>query len=234
MKIPTVIHESNASPGLSAKLLSKKCDRVLLNLQGSEKEFKNLSNVKIVGNPVREEFFCISKDDARKRLGISHKDILISSFGGSGGSQRLNEVILEVMKNHSSKNSRIAHIHSCGRKYFDSIQKEYPEFALGKFGCIVKPYVDDMAALMSASDIVISRCGAMTLSEISMSSPSRELMLYMKRWKACDSRSVRNRSIRPIANKLITYIRSHAISPVSPVMRLSTTSTQEPVPLPIL
>ena len=166
LKIPTLIHESNACPGLVTKMLSKRCTRVLLNLSGSEKEFKKQDNIRIVGNPVREKFLTANREAARKKLGISKKELLIASFGGSGGSEKLNEAIINVMKNHSEKNKHLRHIHSCGRKYFSDIKNKYPELTLGKNGCVIKPYIDDMATLISAADIIVSRCGAMTLGEI--------------------------------------------------------------------
>ena len=166
LKIPTVIHESNACPGLVTKLLSKKCNKVLLNFEGSEKEFKRKDNIKIVGNPVREKFLTENKFEVRKRLGIGKGDFLISSFGGSGGSEKINEVIIEFMQEHSSKNKKIRHIHSCGNKYFPEIDTQYPELTRGKSGCVILPYIDNMSEVILASDIVISRCGAMTISEI--------------------------------------------------------------------
>jgi len=166
LKIPTVIHESNACPGLVTKLLSKKCDKVLLNLSGSEKEFKKQDNLKNVGNPVREDFLKADRESSRKKLGISRKELFIASFGGSGGSRKLNEVIIDVMKNHSSKNRSIRHLHSCGRKYYGEIKDKYPDLVLGKDGCEIKPFVEDMASVMAASDVIISRCGAMALCEI--------------------------------------------------------------------
>lgn len=166
MKIPTVIHESNACPGLVTKLLAPKCSRVLLNLKGSEKEFKNKKNIRIVGNPVREDFFINDKATARKKLGISHNEFLISSFGGSGGSEKINNTIIALMNTHSSKSKKIRHIHSCGIKYYDKIKKEYPSLTSGKNGCVIKPYIYDISNVILASDIIISRCGAMTLAEI--------------------------------------------------------------------
>ena len=169
MNIPTVIHESNACPGLVTKLLSSKCDKVLLNLKGSEKEFKRQDNIKIVGNPVRDEFLNLDKLSARKKLGISQNEFLISSFGGSGGSERINEAVISLMKTHSSKTKNIRHIHSCGNKYYDKIKNQHPEFITGKNGCIIKPYIYDTPSVIVASDIIISRCGAMTIAEISAS-----------------------------------------------------------------
>lgn len=165
--IPTVIHESNACPGLVTKVLASKCDKVLLNFKGSEKEFKRQDNIKIVGNPVREDFLNTDKITARKKLGISPTEFLISSFGGSGGSQKINEAVISLMKSHSSKNKNIRHIHSCGNKYYEEIKNKYPELISGKGGCIIKPYIYDIPSVIVASDIIISRCGAMTLAEIS-------------------------------------------------------------------
>lgn len=167
MKIPTVIHESNAAPGLVTKILAPKCTKVLLNLKGAEKEFKNKSNIKVVGNPVREDFLIYNKASARKKLGIAQNEFLISSFGGSGGSEKINNSIISLMNSHSSKSKKIRHIHSCGIKYYEKIKKDYPNLVSAKNGCIIKPYIYDISNVILASDIIITRCGAMTLSEIS-------------------------------------------------------------------
>ncbi len=167
LNIPTVIHESNAAPGLVTKLLAPKCDRLLLNLPGTEKEFKKKKNVKIVGNPVRDEFLTLSKADARKRLGISGKEFLIVSFGGSGGARTMNDAAIALMRSHSANNRSIRHIHGCGNKYEKELKRDFPEFFRGKNGCIIKPYIDDMPTVIRAADAVISRCGAMTIAELS-------------------------------------------------------------------
>ena len=167
MSIPTVIHESNASPGLVTKLLAPKCDKLLLNLKGAENEFKKLKNVKIVGNPVRKEFLTLSRKAARKKLGVSEKEFLIVSFGGSGGSKILNQSVIALMNSHCLKNKNIRHVHGCGNKYENELRKSFPELFRGKDGCIIKPYIDDIPTLISGADAVISRCGAMTLAELS-------------------------------------------------------------------
>ena len=176
MKIPTLIHESNACPGLVTKLLAPKCTRVLLNLKGSESEFKNKHNIKIVGNPIREDFMISNKSSARRKLGISQNDFLISSFGGSGGSEKINDAVISLMNSHSSKSKRIRHIHSCGLKYYSKIKNDYPHLVSGKNGCIIKPYIYDISNVILASDLIISRCGAMTLTEICASGSSAILI----------------------------------------------------------
>ena len=167
MKIPTVIHESNACPGLVTKLLAPKCDKVLLNFSVAKNELKRCKNVKTVGNPIRREFLTLTKSAARKKLGISQKSFLIVSFGGSGGSMKINDAVISLMSSHSAKNKHIIHVHGCGNKYHTELKKDYPQFFKGKDGCIITPYIDDMPTLIRAADAVISRCGAMTISELS-------------------------------------------------------------------
>ena len=169
LSIPTVIHESNATPGLVTKLLYKKCDKVLLNYPGSDKFFGNNKNVLVVGTPVKEAFIKTERETARKKLGIKKDEILIASFGGSGGSSKMNDTIIEILKNHSSTTNGIKHIHACGKKYYFEIAKQYPELVKKGKSTKIVDYIENMPEVISASDIVITRCGAVTLSEISAS-----------------------------------------------------------------
>ncbi len=162
LKIPTAIHESNAVPGLVTRLLSKKSTRVMLNLKESAKYLKNRDNVITVGNPICEEFFTTSRDAARRSLKIPKDDIYIVSFGGSGGAERMNDVILSVMRDYSSKNTNIRHTHGCGAKYYERYKASFRNGM-----CKTLSYIENMHEQLHAADIVICRCGAMTLSEIS-------------------------------------------------------------------
>lgn len=167
MKIPTAMHESNAIAGFATKLLSKKCTRVFLGFNGSEKEFKKKDNLTVSGNPVSDKFIYTDRREARKSLGIRDNEILISSFGGSGGSSRINNAVMNLMKKNCKRENRIVHIHISGKKYFDELTGRYEKFLKENRNCNVEAFTDNMPELLSASDIVISRCGAMTLSEIS-------------------------------------------------------------------
>lgn len=165
-KIPTVLHESNAYPGLSTRLLAKKCDLVLLNFEWAAKHLKNKSNIRVVGNPLRKTFNDESRFSARKKLGISDSDILIVSFGGSLGSERMNNIIAEMMSRHSAVTPRIRHFHATGRIYYTKFAESYPSLARGVGGCKLLPYIDNMPLMLKAADIAITRSGAMTLSEL--------------------------------------------------------------------
>lgn len=165
MKIPTAIHESNYAPGLTTKLLAKKCNVVFLNNDETKKFLPSEVNTIETGTPLLQSFLQNDRVKARQKLGIAEKDIFIASFGGSIGSEKMNETILEVMKKYSSKEKGIRHLHATGQQHFESIKKNYSPNE--KSGCEIVPYIHNMSTVLHAADIVITRCGAVTLSELS-------------------------------------------------------------------
>ncbi len=168
-RIKTAIHESNSEPGLVTRLLSPKCDAVLINLAGTEERLRKFKSLYVIGNPMRRGFESRSKSECRGELGLNKNEVLIVSFGGSLGSKRLNDVVTEVMKNYSVKNTRVRHIHSTGRRYYPEYLEKYPELCRGIGKCKILPYIENMPTLLRAADIAITRCGAITLSELSKS-----------------------------------------------------------------
>ena len=162
MGIPIAIHESNIVPGLTTKLLSKKCDLIFLNQEEAKKHLSKKVKTKTVGNPLRQSFVKTTRKEAREKLKIAENEIMILSFGGSIGAERLNDVIVDVIKKYSSTDKKIKHIHAVGKRYYEKIKTEKNDYN----GCKILPYIDDMATYMKASDIVICRCGSMTLSEV--------------------------------------------------------------------
>jgi len=160
--VPTAIHESNASPGLVTRLLSKHCDAVLLNTPQTKEKLKNAKRIITVGNPISPEIYRTSRATARGALGLSCRDIFILSFGGSGGAAALNSAVLELMSKVSSKVPNVRHLHATGKAYYESLctaAEKYPS-------CKIIPYIENMPIYLRAADIVISRCGAMTISEL--------------------------------------------------------------------
>lgn len=166
LKIPTVLHESNFSPGLATKALASKCSKVMLHFAQSEEHFKRKDNLVTVGNPIPEAFRSITREEARKKLGLSSNDFFILSFGGSIGAERINQSIISLMNGYSSKKNNVKHLHASGKRYFEQIKTENPLLIKGHNGCKIVPFINEMPLYMKAADTVISRCGAMTLSEI--------------------------------------------------------------------
>lgn len=169
MKIPTYLHESNAYPGLVTRLLSPKCKKVFLNVKATAAHLKRGDNIAVVGNPVEERFYKTERKYARALLGIRNNEFLITSYAGSGGAEKINGVIFEFIKEYSSKMPKIKHIHATGKKYFEENKDIYSQFKNGKNGIYIKPYIDDLHIALNAADLVIARCGAMTLTELAAS-----------------------------------------------------------------
>ncbi len=168
MGIPTLLHEANATPGFAVKRLCGKVDTVLTNFERTAELLGKDQYSKAVGMPMRGEFENVSREDARKKLGISDScRCVILSFGGSLGAPKVNEASLEIMKNISSVRSDVCHYHSSGSREYDNMLAAYKE--LGLEGCEnieLAPYIYDMSIKMAAADIVICRAGAMTLAEL--------------------------------------------------------------------
>ena len=166
LKIPTVIHESNAVAGLSTRLVATKCNRVFLNFDGCRETLKPHCNIITVGNPIRREFFELSRAEARSRLNIPSNAFSVISFGGSLGAESLSDACIFLMKEYSNKIPTVHHIHAVGRRHYEKIKKLYPEFCNNRGRVKIVPYIEDMPIRLKASDVVICRSGAMTVSEL--------------------------------------------------------------------
>ncbi len=163
LKIPTVLHESNASFGLTTRLMAKKCDILMLGANVKTK----YKNTVYTGNPVSENFGKLSKSEAKAKLGLKRTDKLILSVGGSIGAEKLNEAVIDFMYRYAYNAPRLYHIHSAGKRYYDGINKEHPDLCKEDGKIKIIPFIYDMPTYLSAADIVICRCGAMTLAEVS-------------------------------------------------------------------
>ncbi len=174
--IPCALHEANAVPGFAVKMLKDKADVVFVNFKetgkylGSEK-----AQVIHTGMPINSLFRTMTRDEARKKLGVEGKyKYTILSFGGSLGAAHLNEAVVEFMDRYVSKHPEICHIHSAGSRNNEGAFKAFKEKGLEKYpNCKLVEYIYDMPEQMLASDIVICRSGASTLAELaSIGKPS--------------------------------------------------------------
>jgi UDP-N-acetylglucosamine--N-acetylmuramyl-(pentapeptide) pyrophosphoryl-undecaprenol N-acetylglucosamine transferase len=113
MKIKTLIHEQNAFPGVTTRLLAKNADAVCLASKASEKYFENKKNLHFTGNPVRESIIRTNKSEARKALGIKNQ-LVILSFGGSLGAKIINQDAFDIIEWCKHKKDVLL-IHSTGK-----------------------------------------------------------------------------------------------------------------------
>lgn len=167
MKIKTAIHEQNAFPGVTNRILAKKVDMVFLADGAAKDRMPGDFKFEIVGNPVRESIVMKSKTEARKELGLDD-GFCILSCGGSLGADTINRLAADLMGWHC-REGKINHIHGYGRNGKIKFPKLLRErgIELKKYPRIrANEYIDNMASCLAAADLVIVRAGAMTISEI--------------------------------------------------------------------
>ena len=165
--IPTAVHESNAVPGLTTKLLAERVDRVMVGFADSKGAYHHPEKVEVTGTPVRGEFASYSKALAKKELGLDPNEPLVVSVWGSLGAAHMNKVMGELITLLDARRE-FRLIHSAGSMYFDGFMEKLeaamPDFA--KFGADVRKYIYDMPRVMAAADLILCRAGASTLSEL--------------------------------------------------------------------
>lgn len=166
--IPTALHESNAVPGMTVKLLEKHLDLLFINFEESKQYLKHPALAVRVGNPLRSAI--CPNANARENLGISHKyRYFLLSCGGSMGAEPINLCMLQLMKQYISHHPEILHIHASGSLEYEATKKLFMEEGLDQFSNIqLKEYIYDMPLQMAAADLVINRAGSITLSELAL------------------------------------------------------------------
>ncbi len=177
--VPTLIHESNALPGLTVRMLEECVSGVLLNFADSAKRLKHPEKAVVTGNPMRVGFSTVDRESARRELGLSNDDKLILSFGGSLGAVALNNACVEMMADYVQKTENIYHIHATGENNYDACKEKLDALVSAPTDRIrLERYIHNMPTLMSAADVVISRAGAMTVSELSLVGRASILVPY--------------------------------------------------------
>ena len=162
--IKTAIHEQNAYPGITTKMLAPNVDAVMLAMPEAKKYLKLNKAPHITGNPVRQELLRITRDQARQKLGIDSDVPVILSFGGSLGAMRVNEAVAGLIKWHMSS-EKIYHIHATGKSGYNGFIEKFNDTELSD-KVDIREYISDMDICMAAADLVICRAGAITLSEL--------------------------------------------------------------------
>lgn len=167
MKITTAIHEQNAFPGLTTRLLASRVDAVMISFEASRKYFQASKRVELTGNPIREEIIFQKKDKCKRELGMTDKPLVLS-FGGSLGARVMNENLISFIM-QTCKDNKFYHVHATGERGYLWVPTKLKEagFEEEKYPQIqVLKYIYNMPQVLAAADVVICRAGAITLSEI--------------------------------------------------------------------
>ncbi|MEG0876114.1 MAG: undecaprenyldiphospho-muramoylpentapeptide beta-N-acetylglucosaminyltransferase [Oscillospiraceae bacterium] len=168
--IPTLVHESNAVPGLTTKMLGSTADKILVGFEESRQYYKHSERVIVTGTPVREDFCHTNKKAAREALGLDPEKPLVVSVWGSLGAAFMNKTMVGFIEK-ALGNPFFGLIHAAGKSGYGAMlsemEKEGIKDATAR-GMEVREYIYDMPLVMAAADLVVCRSGASTLSELAV------------------------------------------------------------------
>ena len=167
--IPTAIHESNAIPGLTTRLLELHADLIMVGFEECRKNYRHPEKVLVTGTPVRGDFFTYTKKEAKQKLGMDDGRSVIVSFWGSLGASEMNRQTARFLALEAAEGRPFHHIHAAGVVGSRQMTAHLADAGvdLSKTPELeVREYIHDMGTLMRAADLVICRAGASTISEL--------------------------------------------------------------------
>ena len=166
--VPTVVHESNALPGLTTKLAASVATKVLVCFEESVKHYKRPELVEVVGMPVRQEFITTGKTEAKQELGLENCQVVVSAFG-SQGAKVMNENMAGIFPLEQEDGFPFHHIHAVGSFGWGWMPEKVKENGVDYENCPsidMREYIYNMPTVMAAADVVIGRAGSATCNEI--------------------------------------------------------------------
>lgn len=172
LRIPTMLHESNAYPGLAVRILQKKTDTIMVGFEEARKYLTKSKKIVYTGNPTKIKPMALSSNDKLKikqYLGINNNLPLVLVFGGSQGAKAINDTIVKILKGHMNKNYQI--VCSAGQEQYNVVAEELKRNGMDiekLENAKILPYIYNMAEVMYSSDLVVARSGAMTLTELAL------------------------------------------------------------------
>lgn len=158
--IPSLIQEQNSYPGITNKLLSKKVNTICVAYEGLE-EFFPKDKIKLTGNPIRKDLIEVKSKhiEGKDAFKLIHSKHTLLVLGGSLGARRINQLIEEHLETFKAQNVQV--IWQCGKLYYNQY-KQYSELD----NVQVHAFLNHMDMAYAAADIIISRAGAISVSEL--------------------------------------------------------------------
>lgn len=161
MNIPTVIQEQNSYPGITNKMLAKKAKSICVAYEGLERFFDK-EKIQLTGNPVRQDLLTIDSKRTEAieffKLNPNKKTIVV--LGGSLGAKKINQLIEKELDFFAANDVQV--IWQCGKFYFDEYKKHNTE------NVQVNAFFENMDLLYAAADVIVSRAGASSVSELAI------------------------------------------------------------------
>jgi UDP-N-acetylglucosamine--N-acetylmuramyl-(pentapeptide) pyrophosphoryl-undecaprenol N-acetylglucosamine transferase len=169
LRIPVLLHEQNAYPGRSNRMMVRRSQAVCVSFPGTGDYFPDGTPVTLTGNPVREVFFTIDRKTARVSLGLDQNRPVVLAMGGSQGARSINTAILgldglDIPHLQPGDDGSLGPllILAAGKQHYEAVMKA----AAGKGWLDVREYLHDVHLYMAAADLVINRAGSSTCFEL--------------------------------------------------------------------
>lgn len=161
-RIPAVIHEQNAIPGMANRYLAPLAGRICLSFESSRSHFRSSKRTVVTGNPRSSEAASYSRDQGRQRFNLDPDRPVVVVFGGSRGALKINQVITGYLDSGWWLPT-VQLIYITGEIYYNQVRERLRFLPQG---ISLFPYLSEMPAALAAADLVITRSGATTLAEI--------------------------------------------------------------------
>lgn len=163
-----ILHESNAFPGKAVKIAANKVNTILISFEEARARIPKANNIVLTGTPTKIRNLKLTKEEKHKILkenGLENNKPVVLIFGGSQGAKAINDEVVKIINKKLNNDYQI--VWAPGPIQYDIIKKEIKDFSKLE-NVKIFPYIYDMEKLMNACDLVISRSGAMTITEISI------------------------------------------------------------------
>ena len=163
-KVKTMLHESNAFPGVAVKLLSGKVDTVMVSFEDAKKRLPKAKNIVITGTPTKVSKIDLTesqKNKLKSELKITNNLPIVLAFGGSQGAESINKSFVEIINNSFNKEYQL--IWSVGKDKYEDIRSQIKS----PNNLTLLPYIYNMEEILNLVDLIVCRSGAMTITEIS-------------------------------------------------------------------
>lgn len=170
LEIPTALHESNSFPGLAVKMLEKNTDVILVGLEEAKEKLNKAKKVVLTGTPTKINnlnFDDMKKYFVKEKINLNPELPLVLVFGGSQGAKKINDVMIEIIKNNSNKNYQI--VWAIGQKNYEEVRNVLKEEKIdieNLNNIKALPYIYNMEEYMNVADLLVCRSGAITVTEM--------------------------------------------------------------------
>lgn len=170
LRIPCLLHEQNAYPGLTNRLLAPICSAVMTNFSEVGSYLSPKAKIIETGLPIRESILMLSKDEAMESFGLDKDKKTLLVTGGSRGAKSINDAMVGVLEK-LLKYEKLQIIFATGKDNYEEVLAQVEKLSLSeekRKRLILKSYLHDMPHALVASDIVLSRAGATFIAEMTI------------------------------------------------------------------